>query len=429
LRIDEATYYYVRSGIRFAVGSQMLKHKVRISVVALLLLPTPRYLSASDTRAGRLQEQRLKKSQTLQPPQRSSLEKYLYDAKEQRFLERYQAGWRGFHPLFGGLSTGSGFAFGTKFQKTRMMGGKLDLTASGQASFKEYQKYELNIAAPRLANEHLFLSFGFVQRSSPQEDFFGIGSNSQEKDRTNFLLEDTRYEGTLGVRPLRNLMIGGRGGILNTNTASGTDNRFPSTEEVFSPTTAPGLDQQPDYTYGAAFAEYDSRDAPLNPRSGGLYRIEGAQYSDRDFDSYSFRRMDIELQQYLPFFNQRRVIAMRGRLQLTDTEAGKQVPFYLLPVLGGSEDLRGFREFRFRDNQSIVFNLEYRWEAFSGLDIAIFGDAGNVFPRVNDIKLSEFETSYGFGFRFNTAKSVFIRLDFGFGREGTHTFFKFNHVF
>src|SRR5262245_26705627 len=98
------------------MGSQMHKYNVRIGFIVLLLLPAPMYFSASDTRAGRLQEQRLKKSQTLQPPQRSSLEKYLYDAKEQRFLERYQAGWRGFHPLFGGLSTGSGFAFGTKFQ-------------------------------------------------------------------------------------------------------------------------------------------------------------------------------------------------------------------------------------------------------------------------------------------------------------------------
>ena len=36
---------------------------------------------------------------------------------------------------------------------------------------------------------------------------------------------------------------------------------------------------------------------------------------------------------------------------------------------------------------------------------------------------------YGFGFRFNTHKSVFWRIDVGFGQEGTHMFVKFNHVF
>jgi outer membrane protein assembly factor BamA len=137
----------------------------------------------------------------------------------------------------------------------------------------------------------------------------------------------------------------------------------------------------------------------------------------------------MEIQQYIPFFNQRRVIAMRGRLQTTDVNAAQQVPFFLLPTLGGSDDLRGFPEFRFKDRQSLILNLEYRWEAFSGLDMALFGDAGNVFERVGDIRLDKLETSYGVGFRFNTSKSVFLRLDIGFGPEGPRTFMKFNHVF
>src|SRR4030095_8782826 len=154
---------------------------------------------------------------------------------------------------------------------------------------------------------------------------------------------------------------------------------FPSVERVFNETTAPALDKQPHYRYIGAFAQYDHRDAPLNPRSGGFYRVEGAYYDDRDLSSFGFRRWDVEVQHYFPFFNQRRVIAARSRLQLTDPNPGQQVPFYLLPVLGGSEDLRGFREFRFRDKQSLVFNLEYRWEAFSGLDLAVFGSEGRVF--------------------------------------------------
>jgi outer membrane protein assembly factor BamA len=403
--------------------------QVWTTIVAVLLCVTPWDLLASDTRSERLQEQRLKKSQNLRPPDRSPLERFFYEFKQRRILERYQAGFMGFHPLIGGLSTGSGFAFGTQFRKTEMTDGLLDFSASAQASLAGYQKYEMGIEAPRLANEHMSLSFNFRQRNYPQEDYFGIGSDSEEKDRTSFRLEDTQYMATLRVRPARNLMLGTRGGILNTNTASGTDKRFPSIEQVFNVSTTPALDRQPDYRFGGAFAQYDNRDAPLNPRSGGIYRVEGIYYDDQDFASYSFRRLDVELQQYVPFFNQRRVIAARSRLQLTDTNPGQQVPFYLLPSLGGSEDLRGFREFRFRGKQSVVFNLEYRWEAFSGLDMAIFGDAGNVFERVDDIQLDKLETSYGFGFRFNANKSVFLRMDIGFGREGPRTFLKFNHVF
>jgi len=99
------------------------------------------------------------------------------------------------------------------------------------------------------------------------------------------------------------------------------------------------------------------------------------------------------------------------------------------PSLGGSEDLRGFREFRFRDRNLMVMNAEYRWEAFSGLDLALFADAGKVFHNSRQLNLRDLEKSYGFGFRFNTAKSVFWRIDTAFGNEGPRVFLKFGHVF
>jgi outer membrane protein assembly factor BamA len=99
------------------------------------------------------------------------------------------------------------------------------------------------------------------------------------------------------------------------------------------------------------------------------------------------------------------------------------------PTVGGSEDLRGFDEFRFRDRNMVVLNAEYRWEAFSGLDLAAFVDAGQVAPRVSDFHLGNFEKSYGVGFRFNTEKSVFLRVDLGFSREGQRLLIKFGHVF
>ena len=344
-------------------------------------------------------------------------------------MERFQAGIRGFHPLLGGLATGSGFAMGTEYRKAGIGGGAVNFRASGQASMAGYQRYALGLDAPRLANERLFASFNFTQRNYPQEDFFGIGSDSSETDRSSFRLEDSDYSAAFGVRPIQKLGVGIRGGVLNTNTARGTDTRVPSVEDIFAPGQVPALEQQPDYRYAGAFIQYDHRDEPLNPRSGGFYRVEGDYYDDRGGSAYSFRRWQAELQKYFPFFNQRRVIAFRSRVVLTDTNAGQQVPFFLMPILGGSEDLRGFREFRFRDNNSLLMNLEYRWEAFSGLDLALFGDAGNVFKDAGDISLEKLKTAYGFGFRFNTAKSVFWRIDVGFSREGTRTFFKFGHVF
>ena len=82
------------------------------------------------------------------------------------------------------------------------------------------------------------------------------------------------------------------------------------------------------------------------------------------------------------------------------------MPFYFKPTLGGSTSHRGFNDFRFRDDAVVYLNAEYRWEAFSGLDMALFSDWGNVASNVGQIKLYEVENAYGIGFRFNSHKAV-----------------------
>ena len=137
----------------------------------------------------------------------------------------------------------------------------------------------------------------------------------------------------------------------------------------------------------------------------------------------------MNLQQYIPFFNKRRVIALRGKTVLTFQDDDQQTPFYLQPVLGGSDDLRGFRNFRFHDDNLIVVNAEYRWETFSGLDMALFVDAGKVFPRRSQWNFTDLEGSVGFGLRFNARNNVFLRLDVGFSHEGFQVWVKFNNIF
>ena len=52
------------------------------------------------------------------------------------------------------------------------------------------------------------------------------------------------------------------------------------------------------------------------------------------------------------------------------------MPFYQQPTLGGPDALRGFRPFRFYDNNAVLVQGEYRWEASRSLDVALFADGG-----------------------------------------------------
>lgn len=124
------------------------------------------------------------------------------------------------------------------------------------------------------------------------------------------------------------------------------------------------------------------------------------------------------------------MIALRAYGVASDSDAGQAVPFFLQPTLGGSRTLRGFREFRFRDVNAALLTAEYRWEAWIGLDMALFVDFGKVFADHADVgDLDDYRTTYGIGFRFNTAEGVFFRVDVAKSSEGFKTYLTFDHVF
>jgi Omp85 superfamily domain len=401
-----------------------------ILVTALLWWSDSLQLRAEESSLGRQEEwrqQRETKSKEVKPGQRNSVERGALYVQKERLLERLAEGWKAFHPVFGGMSTGSGFAGGVRYEP-RLADEAVYFRTSGAISTRVYQRYDLAFGAPRLLGGKLSADFYARYRSSPQEDFFGVGPDSREQDRTNFAQEDSLFDFTLGVNWTRWLTTGARVGYLKTNIGRGTDKRYPSTEDLFSPAGFPELINQPNYYHTDAFVSVDYRDEPLNAHAGGFYLLNYAYYDDQKLDLYTYRRLDAEVQQYFPFLKKKRVIAFRAHVSLADTSAGQSIPFYMMPS-DASAVLRGYREFRFRDRNFILMNLEYRWEAFSGLDMAIFGDAGKVASRRSDINFKDLESDVGFGFRFNTIKSVFLRIDIGFSHEGTRVFFKFAPAF
>ena len=123
------------------------------------------------------------------------------------------------------------------------------------------------------------------------------------------------------------------------------------------------------------------------------------------------------------------MIALRANLVMTDFSVGEAVPFYYMPTLGGGEKLRGFRESRFRDLNSLLLTAEYRWKAWWVLDMALFMDAGKVTFDHADLHFKDLEASYGFGLRFHSSDALVLRVDLAFSREGFIPLFRFRHVF
>src|SRR4029077_16114443 len=110
---------------------------------------------------------------------------------------------------------------------------------------------------------------------------------------------------------------------------SGTDSRYPSTEEVFDATRIPGYLRQPDFLRSDAGIAYDWRDNPLHPHAGGRYSALFSNFTDREDGTYDFRRLEMQAQQYVPLPNRYRLLALRAAAVVTDTAPGHPVAFFL----------------------------------------------------------------------------------------------------
>jgi len=381
---------------------------------------------AQDSRAEELQQKREEKQQSAAPYRQNVFEKFL------------KAGERGGVPLItrdglyaklGSLTTGSGFAYGVGYRNHRFLRRDSFVDLWGGASFIGYWAAEARVRAPNLANGRL-LAEGYVRRHEyPQEDYFGLGASSRRGAHSDFALRSTIFGGRAAVRPARIVAIGGGVEYLQPRVGDGTDDSLPSISDEFDESTAPGLTQQPDFLRTSAFVEVDWR-RPLNARRGGWYRAEFSRYDDQDLGAFTFNRFDVDLRQFVGFLSERRVLAGRVFATTSDVAAGQEVPFYLMPTLGGKDTLRGYREYRFRGPHALLFQGEYRFEIWSGLDGALFTDAGKVGLQRSDLNLKDLESNYGIGFRFNTDTGTILRVDAAFGsNDGKHLWIVFGGTF
>ena len=108
---------------------------------------------------------------------------------------------------------------------------------------------------------------------------------------------------------------------------------------------------------------------------------------------------------------------------------GNDIPFFLLPDLGGARTLRGYSSWRFRDRNRVLFTGEYRWAAGPFVDMAVFMDAGTVASRFSDLDLGRLATSHGIGMSFHTTHSTVLRVEGARSVEGTRLQFSFSPSF
>lgn len=174
--------------------------------------------------------------------------------------------------------------------------------------------------------------------------------------------------------------------------------------------------------YGAV-AVYDTRSEVFSPQSGIFLKARQRNYSD--FKSKPFYISLVQFDAFGQLWDGG-VLAF----DLYGEFAYGDVPWMMLPTIGGTERMRGYYKGRYTDNNAISAQVELRqhiWEIIGG---TIWAGAANVWGKSSAFDMSHTLPNAGVGLRIKIAGGTLLRLDYGFGKGGQRGFvFGLNEAF
>ncbi len=349
--------------------------------------------------------------------------------------------------VLGGFDQGAGFGFGMEF--TTLKGGDLkgfELYARALGSTRFYRAGDVGVrVGTNKTNAEIW--FNYTRRT--RDNFFDFGSLSPDDPETNFGTERRSYNGVFSHK-LGAILEGGLyGSFSSTGAFRGEDDRDTPIDTFFSgipgvtPATSflPGFQQNVRLVSYGAFAEVDLRNNERGLTKGGYFygRFGGVDAVDTDnqFSDFGWTETELDGRVYIPVFSNKTSVALRGYAVLREPKGGSQIPFYEQAFFGGRSTGRGFDNFRFRGNNSVLYSGEFRQTIWSmndentrGLDIVVFGDVGqvwgdnrsNIDPTVlrnDDFDSRNYRTGAGGGIQYRLNKSVAFRFEIGSSNERT----------
>jgi hypothetical protein len=378
-----------------------------------LLVVIPMSAAAQDTRAAIIAAEQAAKAKEAKPYQPSGGEEFFLRVKR-NFIDSPN----GFYPYFASVYSGGGFTLGAGFRQ--YYGDRTQWNIRGLYSIKSYKFLEWSTDSIGHGADRFDWHARVGWRDATQVAYYGLGIDSPN-NRTNFRLKQAYGGGDIALRPVP-WVVFGAGALYEDYKLEEGQGTSPSIETVFTPATAPGLGDSPDYIHAFGSAGIDWRPAPGYARTGGLYQVTYHNYDDRD-SVYSFDRVDAEIVQHLPILRENWVLSFHGLVQTTLNDEDI-VPYFLLPSLGSGSTLRAYSSWRFRDRHSLLLSGEFRWiPSPLAIDMAIFYDAGKVTARRSDLDFDGLKSNVGFGIRFHGPLTTPLRIEVANGDEGWHLVF------
>ncbi len=390
------------------------------SAVLVVLAAATAAAQEPPTRVADIERAQAEKAGALHPYQPGKVEAYMNEAEN-----LLTAGLR-VHPFFQSAYSGGGFTLGAGYRHPVSAYNTVDMR--GSFTFSGYKRVEAELVAPRLFRRRARFSALGGWREATQVGYYGTGTANSKSDRVNYGFKQLYGIGVLDVRPATRFVVLRAGVEASQWEQTPGSGSVPSVDEVYSPEALPGLGRTIAYAHSHGMLGIDTRQAPGYARRGAFYGVTFHDFTDLD-GQYGFKQVDYEALQHVPLLRDTWVLSFRGAASITGTKSGQQIPFFMLPSVGGGSSLRGYGSWRFRDRNSLLLQAEWRIVVNRFLDTAVFYDTGKVTAHTRDLNLQDLQDDYGFGFRLHGPLATPLRIDLASSHEGFSIVFSSSAAF
>lgn len=175
------------------------------------------------------------------------------------------------------------------------------------------------------------------------------------------------------------------------------------------------------YAGGRASVVIDSRNDKVDPSGGIFWKTEFGSYGGINDASHGYSRMNTDLAVYSSF-NSRANVVIANRVGWGRSFGSFQ--FYEAQFLGATENLRGYRKYRFAGDEAFYHNIDlrirlanFRTYFFPGsMGLLVFNDVGRVWQHGQ--QSDQWHDGYGGGIWISPLGKVVFSATYGQGADG-----------
>lgn len=177
---------------------------------------------------------------------------------------------------------------------------------------------------------------------------------------------------------------------------------------------------------GGVIAAWDTRNNAFSPDKGEFIQFSILKFARYSGSQVKFVNTVIDARKYFKI-GRNQVLAFQAFGYFTKGNP----PFRYLATFGGSDIMRGYYSGRYRDNNYVAIQAEYRFPIVWRLGMVVFAGVGDVSNKTLVYRFNPLKYSLGTGIRLalKPQEKLNFRIDFGWGHQSFASYVTITEAF